>query len=108
MSSKPIAVLTHKVFPETKAMLRDWTELRTNDSDGSWPREDVIENCRDAEAVMTFMPDSVDDAFLAECPKLRIVACALKGYDNFDVEACTRRGVWVTIVNDLLTVPTAE
>jgi phosphonate dehydrogenase len=39
---------------------------------------------------------------------LRIVAGALKGYDNFDVEACTRRGVWFTVVPDLLTEPTAE
>jgi phosphonate dehydrogenase len=36
------------------------------------------------------------------------VAAALKGYDNFDVEACTRLGIWFTIVPDLLTEPTAE
>ncbi len=53
------------------------------------------------------MTDRVDDAFLAQCPKLRIIACALKGADNFDVDACTRRGVLVTIVPDLLTVPAA-
>jgi phosphonate dehydrogenase len=57
---------------------------------------------------MAFMPEFVDDAFLAACPDLRVIACALKGYDNFDVEACTRRGVWLTIVPDLLTAPTAE
>jgi phosphonate dehydrogenase len=57
---------------------------------------------------MVFMPDSIDDAFLAACPRLKIVAAALKGYDNFDVAACTRRGIWFSIVPDLLTVPTAE
>jgi phosphonate dehydrogenase len=62
----------------------------------------------DADAVMVFMPDSIDDAFLAKCSRLKIVAAALKGFDNFDVEACTRRGIWFTIVPDLLTVPTAE
>ena len=54
------------------------------------------------------MPDRVDDEMLECCPDLGIVACALKGYDNFDVDACTRRGVWVTVVPDLLTIPTAE
>jgi phosphonate dehydrogenase len=63
---------------------------------------------RGAQAMMAFMPDWVDDAFLAERPALRIVAAALKGYDNFDGEACARRGVWLTIVPDLLTVPSAE
>jgi phosphonate dehydrogenase len=57
---------------------------------------------------MVFMPDSLDESFLESCPGLRIVAAALKGYDNFDVAACTRRGVWFTIVPDLLSEPTAE
>src|SRR3546814_13632131 len=57
---------------------------------------------------MTFMPDSIDEAFLAACPRHRMIACALKGFDNFDVDACTRRGVQVTIVPALLTAPTAE
>jgi phosphonate dehydrogenase len=57
---------------------------------------------------MAFMPERVDEAFLVACPELRVIACALKGYDNFNVEACAHRGVWVTIVPDLLTAPTAE
>ena len=46
--------------------------------------------------------------FCAQPPQLKIVACALKGYDNYDVEACTCAGVWLSIVPDLLTEPTAE
>ena len=37
-----------------------------------------------------------------------MIGAALKGYDNFDVEACSHRGIWFTIVPDLLTVPTSE
>lgn len=72
------------------------------------PREEIIARARDADALMAFMPDSIDEEFLAACPKLKIVGAALKGYDNFDVEACERRGVWFSIVPDLLTIPTAE
>ena len=39
----------------------------------------------------------------AACDRLRA-----QGFDNFDVDACTARGVWLTFVPDLLTVPTAE
>jgi phosphonate transport system permease protein len=70
--------------------------------------DDVRRRAAAVDAMMAFMPDSVDEAFLAAAPRLRIVACALKGFDNFDVDACTRRGVWVSIVPDLLTAPTAE
>ncbi|OYV34456.1 MAG: hydroxyacid dehydrogenase [Rhodospirillales bacterium 20-64-7] len=61
-----------------------------------------------ARAVMVFMPDRVDAAFLKAAPHLSIVAAALKGFDNIDVPACTSRGVWISIVPDLLTAPTAE
>ena len=54
------------------------------------------------------MTDRIDAAFLAACPKLRVIGAALKGCDNIDVEAATKAGVWLTIVPDLLTVPTAE
>jgi phosphonate dehydrogenase len=54
------------------------------------------------------MPDHIDEAVLARAPRLRIVSCCLKGCDNFDVEACGRRGVLVTVLPDLLTEPTAE
>jgi phosphonate dehydrogenase len=54
------------------------------------------------------MPDRVDAEFLDACPSLKIVAGALKGFDNFDADACAERGVWLTVVPDLLTEPTAE
>ncbi len=104
----PVALLTHRVFDETLAALEPWCNCIANQTGGTLPRGEILDRLRDADAVMAFMPDLVDDAFLAAAPKLRIVAGALKGCDNFDVESCTRRGVWATIVPDLLTVPTAE
>lgn len=71
-------------------------------------RDALQDICRDATAMMGFMTECVDEAFLDACPDLQIVACALKGFDNFDVAACTRRGVLLTYVPDLLTEPTAE
>jgi phosphonate dehydrogenase len=54
------------------------------------------------------MTDRIDAAVLAQAPRLRTVACALKGFDNFDLAACERAGVQVSFVPDLLTEPTAE
>jgi phosphonate dehydrogenase len=89
-------VITQRVFPETVDLLS--------------PHADVVVGPpeRDADALMVFMPDSLEAEFLRACPNLKIVAAALKGCDNFDVEACTRLGIWFTIVPDLLTEPTAE
>ncbi len=89
-------VITQRVFPETVDLLAPHTEVI------------IGPPSRDADALMVFMPDSLDEEFLRSCPNLKIVAGALKGCDNFDVEACTRLGIWFSIVPDLLTEPTAE
>ncbi|MFA6569121.1 MAG: phosphonate dehydrogenase [Victivallales bacterium] len=101
-------VITHWVHPEVIEFLGQKFEIIHNAVRETLPREEILERARDAHAIMVFMPDIVDEDFLSRCPKLKIIACALKGYDNFDVAACTRRGVWVTIVPDLLTTPMAE
>jgi phosphonate dehydrogenase len=66
------------------------------------------ERLADADAMMGFMTERVDARLLSRAPRLRIVACALKGCDSYDVAACTAAGVWLSIVPDLLTAPTAE
>ncbi len=70
--------------------------------------EELRLHCKSATAMMAFMTECVDEPFLDACPDLKIVAGALKGFDNIDVEACSRRNIAVTIVPDLLTEPTAE
>jgi len=101
-------VMTNRVHAEVVDLLAAHGTLVVNTGDEPWAREEVERRSADADALVAFMTDLVDDAFLARCPRLRIVACVLKGYDNFDVAACTRRNVWLSVVPDLLTNPTAE
>lgn len=44
----------------------------------------------------------------AGLPDLEIISTTLKGYDNFGVDACTRRGVWLASLPTMLTAPAAE
>ncbi len=101
-------LITHRPFPETVDLLRSCGEVIYPEGRNAFNRDQVLHYAADAEAMLAFMPDTVDVAFLRGCPRLRIIACALKGYDNFDAKACAEHGVWLTIVPDLLTVPTAE
>lgn len=105
---RPRVVITHRVHGETLDLLRGTCDVVANETNESWPAEILLDLAADAQALMVFMPDSIDDAFLARCPQLKIIAGALKGYDNFDVSACSRRGVWFTISPDFLSIPTAE
>ncbi len=107
-SEKPRVLITHWVHEPVIEFLQKRCEVVANRTRQTWSREQVLVEAQRSDAMMAFMPDTVNDAFLAECPRLKIVAAALKGPDNFDIKACTRRGVWFTLVPDLLTVPTAE
>src|SRR5260370_18823736 len=108
MTARPKAVVTHRVHDQVKQAMSAECEVVANDNGDSWLREKLVQLAGDAQALMAFMPDRIDASFLAACPKLRVIAAALKGYDNIDIAACTERGVWVTAVPDLLSTPTAE
>lgn len=106
---KPRVVVTHWVHAEVMEFLGSfcrpagpaWRE-------GVWSHDEVCVRAGDAAGLMACMADCVDEDLLTACPRLQVVAGVLKGYDNIDVAACTRRGIWVTVLPDLLTGPTAE
>jgi phosphonate dehydrogenase len=104
----PHILVTNWAFPETREYLATIGTVDANLDRTVWPQDELIRRAAQANAIMAFMPDRIDASFLSRCRQLRIVACALKGFDNFDVEACTAAGVWLAIVPDLLTEPTAE
>ncbi|MCX7961301.1 MAG: phosphonate dehydrogenase [Burkholderiales bacterium] len=106
--NRPVVLVTHRVFPETLDLLNARFQVIANRDEEPLPRAELLRLASGADAMLAFMTDRVDAGFLDGCPRLRVVACALAGYDNFDVEACTRRGVWLTVVPDLLSDPTAE
>ena len=80
----PKLVITHRVHDEILQLLAPHCELMTNQTDSTLTREEILRRCRDAQAMMAFMPDVVDGSFLASCPNLKMISCALKGYDNFE------------------------
>jgi phosphonate dehydrogenase len=104
---KPRVVITNWVHDEVLEYLAS-CEVVPNTSHEPLSRENLLQRARDADALMVFMPDSIDEDFLQKCPHLKMISAALKGYDNFDVQACARRGILFTRVPDLLTIPTAE
>jgi phosphonate dehydrogenase len=106
--AKPRVLITHWVHPEVIERLSRSCEVIANPRRDSWPRERVRAQAAQCEAMIAFMPDRVDAAFLDACPRLRVIAAALKGADNFDLAACARRGVWFALVPERLSQPTAE
>jgi len=101
-------VVSHWVHSEVLDFLRRHGQVIANETRESLDRAELLHRCRDAEALLAFMPDRIDGKFLDQCPRLKIISGAFKGADNVDAEECARRTVSVTVVPDLLTAPTAE
>lgn len=109
MAALPRVVVTHWIHPEVVSYLRQFSDPVVPPRDtGVWPAARIRELAADAEGLIACMADRVDEVFLEHCPRLRVIAATLKGYDNFDATACARRGVWLTIVPDTIIPPTAE
>ncbi len=103
-------VFATRRFPErVRAELERSFELEVHDSE--WPpeREELLRSSSGCDGLMTMLTDRIDDELLdAAGPQLRVVANYAVGFDNVDLDACTRRGVLVSNTPDVLTEATAE
>lgn len=89
-----------------RQLLRDgWTYA---EPDEKLTREQLIEAAANADGLIALLTDRIDDELLSACPRLKVVANFAVGYDNVDVDACTRRGIVATNTPDVLTDATAD
>ena len=104
----PKIVVTQPIASEVLQKLQSCGQVVMNPGPEPWSEAELQLHLGDAQAMMAFMPDRVDASTLRHAPHLKTIACALKGFDNFDLQACAQAGVSVSFVPDLLTEPTAE
>lgn len=105
---KPRVLVAQPIHDEVLQRLLAAADVHVHRGPGALSRAELAARLQDADALMGFMTERLDAALLAQAPRLRIVAAALKGADNYDAGACAAAGVWLSIVPDLLSAPTAE
>ncbi len=105
----PLSVLvTRATFPDIADRLRAHFEVDDNPSDAVWSPAELRARLRGKTGAMTTGSERIDAALLDACPELEAVCNVGVGYNNVDVEACTKRGVLVTNTPDVLTETTAD
>ena len=106
---RPAVFLTRRVPGPVVAELGRLFDLTVYDEEHPPTREELLAGVVGKDGVCAMLSDRVDDELVdAAGPKLRAVANYAVGYDNVDLEACTRRGVLVSNTPDVLTEATAE
>lgn len=77
--------------------------------DTAMSRQELLQQVRGAEILVTLLTEKVDDELLeAAGPQLKAVCNVAVGYNNIDVAACKSRGVTVTNTPGVLTDATAD
>lgn len=72
-------------------------------------REQLLEGCRGASAIISMLTDKIDDEVMETAgSRLKVIANVAVGYDNIDVEAAARRGITVTNTPGVLDEATAD
>jgi gluconate 2-dehydrogenase len=101
-------LVARSIFPETIARLQAHFDVEANQADDHWGPAQLIEKLQGKQGVFTTGSERIDAALLAACPELKICANMAVGYNNFDLDAMTARGVLATNAPDVLTETTAD
>jgi len=72
------------------------------------PREELLAALADVEGLLLSNQVYVDASVYDAAPRLRVVAGFGVGYDRFDVEEATRRGIAICNTPEVVTVPVAD
>src|SRR5271157_1870243 len=105
---KPKVFATHGLFEDARTILDAACDVEYWTAPERPSREEVLRRLNDKEGLVCLLTEIINDELLRAAPKLRIVSNVAVGYDNIDVDACTKRGVVATNTPGVLDETTAD
>jgi glyoxylate reductase len=106
--AKPKVYSTHQLFEPARNILDANCDMQYWTDSERPPRDEVLRRVNDKDGLICLLTEKVNEEFLRAAPKLRIASNVAVGYDNIDVDACTKRGVVVTNTPGVLDETTAD
>lgn len=106
--SKPKILVTRPLFPAARNILNDEFEVEYWTKPERIPRDELLKRVADKEALVCLITEKVDEELLTVAPKLRIASTVSAGFDNVDVDACTRHNVVAAHTPGVLDDTTAD
>ena len=106
--SKPRVFVTREIPERGLNRIRERFEVEVWPEYTPPPRSVILEKAAEVDALVTLLTDKIDEEVFSRGKRLRIVAQYAVGYDNIDLEAATRHGVYVTNTPGVLTEAVAD
>jgi glyoxylate reductase len=108
MTNLPLVLITHTLPDSWMASLLGKCQMVTGPVDATSLAPELEERLSEAEGLFCLLTIPVQQPMLEKAPNLRVVSNMAVGYDNIDVNACTRRGIPVGNTPGVLTEGTAD
>ena len=106
--SKPKVFATHGLFEAPRQRLADFFDAEFWTAPQRPPRSEVLRRVADKDALICLLTEKIDEELLAAAPNLRIAANVAVGFDNIDLDACTRHKVAASNTPGVLDETTAD
>jgi glyoxylate reductase len=106
--SKYQVVMISPLMAPAFARVAETCDIKLWDDPAPIPRDLLYEWLQTAEGLVPFATIRVDDELLDHAPRLRVIAQAAVGYDNININACSRRGIPYGNTPGVLVETTAE
>jgi gluconate 2-dehydrogenase len=93
---KPKVLVSREVFDEVLEYLSQYFEVTSNQSDVPMDQGTLAANLSDKQGALITLSDRIDAALLSQCSNLKAVCNIAVGYNNIDLEVCTKARVMAT------------
>src|SRR5579864_8815552 len=101
--TRPLPEPAARVLRDAPVEVRGWDR-----DDTPVPRDALLREVVDADGVICLITEKVDAEAIERMAHCRVIAQVAVGYDNIDVAAATRKGIFVTNTPGVLTETTAD
>ena len=101
--------VTRRLFDEAISLIEEYADVEVYDSEEEpAPYDLILEKVRDIDGLLCLLTDKIDARVIEAGERLKVISNYAVGYDNIDVEAATKRGIYVTNTPGVLTETTAD
>jgi glyoxylate reductase len=105
---RPKVLISQKIFDEAVAVVKENFEVEENKTDTPLPTNVLIQKLQYKVGAIILLTDQIDDNVISQCHDLKIICNVAVGYNNINIEACTRRRIMVTNTPGILDDTTAD
>jgi len=101
--------VTRQLFDEALEILRRYAEVEVFEGvDDPAPYELILSKVEDVDGLLCLLTDKIDREVIKAGRELRVISNCAVGFNNIDVEAATKRGIYITNTPGILTETVAD